>query len=110
MTTAERVGHHGAPGNNALLTDEASDVITGIFKNRWRTLMSVDDVVAAVIAEVESLGLSDSTYFFCEIRGLRDLLFPLHPFRRACILSHANLAELFALRLQTRLIMAFSKI
>lgn len=39
-------------------------VITDIFKNRWRTLMSVDDVVAAVIAEVDALGLSDSTYFF----------------------------------------------
>ena len=50
MTAAQRAGHHGAPGNNALLTDEASDVITGIFKNRWRTLMSVDDVVAAVLA------------------------------------------------------------
>ena len=66
MTTEQRAGHHGAPGDNALLTDEASDVITGIFKNRWRTLMSVDDVVAAVIAEVDSLGLSDCTYFFCE--------------------------------------------
>ena len=26
--------------------------------------MSVDDVVAAVIAEVDALGLTDSTYFF----------------------------------------------
>jgi hypothetical protein len=39
-------------------------VITDIFKNRWRTLMSVDDVVAAVIDEVDALGLTDSTYFF----------------------------------------------
>jgi N-acetylglucosamine-6-sulfatase len=39
-------------------------VITDIFKNRWRTLMSVDDVIADVIAEVDALGLSDSTYFF----------------------------------------------
>ena len=73
MTAAQRAGHHGAPGNNALLTDEASDVITGIFKNRWRTLMSVDDVVAAVIAEVDALGLSDSTYFFCKTQGLPSL-------------------------------------
>ena len=28
--------------------------------------MSVDDVVAAVIAEVDKLGLTDSTYFFCK--------------------------------------------
>lgn len=99
------VGHHGAPGANLPLNADASTVITDIFKNRWRTLMSVsvvllgslllpphirprgtrrsgclcadgrprthaahrgleqvDDVVAAVIGEVESLGLSDSTY------------------------------------------------
>lgn len=58
------VGHHGAPSANALLTEDAGTVITDIFKNRWRTLMSVDDVVAAVIAEVDALGLTDSTYFF----------------------------------------------
>eukprot|EP01045_Picozoa_sp_COSAG04_P015543 COSAG04_NODE_1235_length_7625_cov_36.004651_3_plen_92_part_00 len=29
--------------------------------------MSVDDVVAAVIAEVDKLGLTDSTYFFCKM-------------------------------------------
>ena len=29
-------------------------------------VMSVDDVVAAVIAEVDKLGLTDSTYFFCK--------------------------------------------
>ena len=64
MTIEQRVGHHGAPGTNALLSPEAGLVITDVFKNRWRTLMSVDDVIAAVIAEVETLGLSDSTYFF----------------------------------------------
>ena len=31
----ERVGHHGRPGNNDLLTDEAGVIITDIFKNRW---------------------------------------------------------------------------
>lgn len=39
-------------------------MITDIFKNRWRTLMSVDDLIADVIHEVDALGLSDSTYFF----------------------------------------------
>merc|ERR1712147_460925 len=39
-------------------------LITGIWRNRWRTLMSVDDVIADVIAVIEELGLSDSTYFF----------------------------------------------
>jgi len=64
LTREERAGHHGAPGNNDLLTAEAGVVITDIFKNRWRTLMSVDDLIADVIHEVDALGLSDSTYFF----------------------------------------------
>ena len=46
-----------------MLTEEAADVITGVFKNRWRTLMSVDDVIAAVIEECEDLGVADNTYF-----------------------------------------------
>ena len=38
-------------------------------------VMSVDDVVAAVIAEVDKLGLTDSTYFFCKnmVHALLDL-------------------------------------
>lgn len=47
-----------------MITDRASRIITGIWKNRWRTLMSVDDVISDVIATVDELGLSDSTYFF----------------------------------------------
>lgn len=47
-----------------MITQETSNVITGVFKNRWRTLMSVDDVIGDVIALVDELGLSDSTYFF----------------------------------------------
>lgn len=39
-------------------------VITGVFKNRWRTLMSVDDVIGAVIAACEDLKVADNTYFF----------------------------------------------
>lgn len=61
---ASRKDKHGNLATNPLLTEEAADVVTGIFKNRWRTLMSVDDVVEAVIAEVQSLGLMTSTYFF----------------------------------------------
>ena len=56
--------HHGNIATEPLITAEASTVITGIFKNRWRTLMSVDDVIAAVIAEVDAAGQLDNTYFF----------------------------------------------
>lgn len=59
-----RSDHHGNIATEPLITEQASKVITGIFKNRWRTLMSVDDVVAGIIAAVDDLGLAGSTYFF----------------------------------------------
>lgn len=47
-----------------MMTPEAAYVTRGVFRNRWRTLMSVDDVIADVIRVVDELGLSDCTYFF----------------------------------------------
>ena len=59
-----RADHHGNIATEPLITEEAAKVITGVFKNRWRTLMSVDDLIADLIAECESLGISDNTYIF----------------------------------------------
>jgi len=59
-----RKDHHGNVPTEPMITEEASRVITGVWKNRWRTLMSVDDVISDVIQTVDDLGLSDSTYFF----------------------------------------------
>jgi len=59
-----RQNHHGNIATNPMLTKEASDVITGVFQNRWRTLMSVDDVINDVIDLCEELGVADNTYFF----------------------------------------------
>merc|ERR1719460_2012525 len=47
-----------------MITTDASRIITGVFKNRWRTLMAVDDVIAHVVRTVDELGLIDNTYFF----------------------------------------------
>lgn len=47
-----------------LITEEAADIITGVFQNRWRTLMSVDDVISDVISLCEELGVANNTYFF----------------------------------------------
>jgi N-acetylglucosamine-6-sulfatase len=47
-----------------MIDDKAAAVITDTFKNRWRTLMSVDDVIADTIAACEGLGIMDHTYFF----------------------------------------------
>ena len=37
-----------------MLTAEAAAMITGVFRNRWRTLMSLDDVIGDVIELCES--------------------------------------------------------
>ena len=60
---ASRAAHHGNIATNPLISDEAATVITDGFKNRWRTLMSVDDVIGAVIDECEALGVLNNTYF-----------------------------------------------
>ena len=46
-----------------LITDAEAAVITGVFKDRWRTLMSVDDVIGDVIDLCEELKVADNTYF-----------------------------------------------
>ncbi|CAE7221123.1 GNS [Symbiodinium natans] len=63
-SAASRQGHHGNIATEPLLTPDASSVITGVFKNRWRTLLSVDDLIAEVIGKVEELGQLDNTYVF----------------------------------------------
>ena len=63
-SAALRAKHHGVVADQPLLSDAAAAVITRIFKNRWRSLMSVDDVVAAVVGAVDAAGQADSTFFF----------------------------------------------
>ena len=37
--------------------------VTTSFQNRWRSLMSVDDVIDEVVSFIETEGLSNNTYF-----------------------------------------------
>lgn len=46
-----------------MITEHCADYVTTSFKNRWRTLMSVDDVIDSVISLVDELGIADNTYF-----------------------------------------------
>jgi N-acetylglucosamine-6-sulfatase len=59
-----RADKHGNIPTQPMITEEAATVITGVFKNRWRTLMSVDDLIADVIALCDDLGVLDNTYLF----------------------------------------------
>ena len=47
-----------------MISDTCADFVTTSFKNRWRSLMSVDDVIEAVMGEVEAAGVMNNTYFF----------------------------------------------
>jgi N-acetylglucosamine-6-sulfatase len=63
-----RKDHHGNIATEPLITDAEAAVITGVFKDRWRTLMSVDDVIGDVIDLCEELKVADNTYFLYPIR------------------------------------------
>ena len=63
-TARARKGKHGIIPSQPMITREAAEVVTDVFKNRWRTLMSVDDLIGDVVTLCENLGVSDNTYFF----------------------------------------------
>ncbi|KAL1515903.1 hypothetical protein AB1Y20_002517 [Prymnesium parvum] len=58
-----RARHHGNIATSPMLTAAAAAVIRGAFRNRWRTLLSVDAVVAALVGACERLGIAERTYF-----------------------------------------------
>ena len=55
--------HHGCIATAPMLTETAASVITGAFKNRWRTLLSLDDLVFSSYTACEQAGALDWTYF-----------------------------------------------
>ena len=63
-SVASRADHHGQIALAPMIDEAGAKVITDVFKNRWRTLMSVDDVIAEVFKTCEALGVADNTYFF----------------------------------------------
>ena len=57
-------GHAGVVPSQPMISEGAAAVTRGVFRNRWRTLMSVDDLIADVVHLVEAeLGLAEHTYF-----------------------------------------------
>lgn len=55
--------HHGNIATQDMITETCAEYVTTSFKNRWRSLMSVDDVIEATVKLVEAEGLADNTYF-----------------------------------------------
>lgn len=56
----KRRDHGGNVPSQPQLTEYSSQVISGIWQNRWRTLMSVDDLVEGIFEACPS----EDTYFF----------------------------------------------
>ena len=50
-------------GLNASLAANSAAFSDLVFRRRWQTLLSVDDILDAVVAEVEALGELDNTFF-----------------------------------------------
>jgi membrane-anchored protein YejM (alkaline phosphatase superfamily) len=46
-----------------MISPKCADYVTLSFKNRWRALMSVDDLIADVMQVVQDEGVADNTYF-----------------------------------------------
>jgi N-acetylglucosamine-6-sulfatase len=46
------------------ITTKQEQEIDSLFRNRWRTLISVDDLVEGLVGVAEELSIMDETYFF----------------------------------------------
>ena len=46
----------------APLSDELIDKVDGVYRDRWRTLLSVDDMIDKVMSKLDALDMLDNTY------------------------------------------------
>jgi N-acetylglucosamine-6-sulfatase len=56
--------HHWCVAQQPPITGEQLEGIDSLFRDRWRTLLSVDDLVEGVVKAVMDLHIDDHTYFF----------------------------------------------
>lgn len=56
--------HHWVVSQQPPLSSSQITEIDGLFRDRWRTLLSHDDLIAAVIRLVDELGMIERTFFF----------------------------------------------
>jgi N-acetylglucosamine-6-sulfatase len=56
--------HHWVIREQPALTNELQQFSDDLFMRRWRSILSIDDIVGKVVSIVETAGLLDSTYFF----------------------------------------------
>eukprot|EP00939_MAST-03C_sp_MAST-3C-sp1_P001972 g1972.t1 len=55
--------HHELIANQEPITSEQADIIDELFRDRWRTLLSIDDAIDGIHTALKDLGILNSTYF-----------------------------------------------
>ena len=55
--------HHPTVASRLPISEQTATCIDDDFRNRWRTLLSVDDIVASTIALTDELNITSRTYF-----------------------------------------------
>ena len=63
VSRAQLSKHHPTIAVRDHFGAETEACIDRDFKNRWRTLLSVDDIIVAVVGLLDETGLSNNTYF-----------------------------------------------
>lgn len=58
-----RANHHGNIKTQPMITPKCADYVTLSFKNRWRALMSVDDVIAVCLPGLSCCLLHSGSHF-----------------------------------------------
>jgi N-acetylglucosamine-6-sulfatase len=56
-------GHHALIANQEPITEEQGQQIDELFRNRWRTLLSIDDAIEGMVQELSAAGVLERTYF-----------------------------------------------
>jgi N-acetylglucosamine-6-sulfatase len=54
--------HHWLIAQQGPITTRQGETIDELFRDRWRTLLSVDDAIASMVAALTELGVLESTY------------------------------------------------
>ena len=55
--------HHYVIRQQQPLSSKEGEEVDQLFRNRWRTLLSVDDIMVSLVDTIEKLGELDNTYF-----------------------------------------------
>ena len=96
-SSSSLAGHHPTIAARPPFGTKTAACIDNDFKNRWRTLMSVDDIIGAVFDECETLGVMNNTVRLCSLcSAVHFDVSPIASFSRSLFPSHRPAPPLHA--------------